>query len=149
VATTIDVDRWSAFALLGDLDQHWRFAGDFVDVLVLEGPPHRRVGGLLRIQGPLGIHRLVSTRVLVARAPTSIAGEATAGCKTAARIVWRLTACPSGTTVELSVTVLRAGLLDRVLLGLARSWLRRQLAGTVRRFAAAATRAPDRDRRVA
>jgi hypothetical protein len=138
VTTAIDVDRWSAFGLLSDLDEHSRFAGDFVDVLALDGPSGARAGGLLRIRGPLGIRRVVSTRLVAARAPMLLSGQATAGPKTTARISWRLARCSSGTTVELSVTVLRATVVDRVLLSLGRAWLRRQLAGTLRRFAVAA-----------
>jgi hypothetical protein len=52
------------------------------------------------------------------RAPVSLAGLATAGSETTARITWRLEPCSSGTSVELTVVVRRLGIVDRALLGL-------------------------------
>jgi hypothetical protein len=147
---TAPISRPSAFSLLADFDEHWRFAGDFVDVLGLYGPPGARTGALLRLRGPFGLRRTVRTRLVHVHAPATLVGRATAGRGTSARIAWALTASPLGITVELTVTDLRARGLDRALLRLGgRRWLRGQLAGTVQRFSAAAAERPHQHRRAA
>jgi hypothetical protein len=139
VRTSTSADRWETFGLLAELDQHWRFAGDFVDVLRLDGPAGARTGGVLRVRGPLGIRRTATTCLVSARAPCTLQGTATTAHGTSAWIDWTLSDAPSGTIVELTVTIVHAGTLDRVLLALGgRAWLRRQLAATLRRVSTAA-----------
>jgi hypothetical protein len=139
VTTTIFADCWNAFALLADLDEHWRFAGDFVDVLQLEGPAGARTGGQLRVRGPLGIRRTVTTHLVSARTRCTLEGTAATRSGTTAHVAWTLSRARSGTLVELVVTIVHAGPLDRTLLHLGgRAWLRRQLAATLQRFSTAA-----------
>ena len=136
---SISADCWNAFALLADLDQHWRFAGGFVDVLELDGAAGARTGGLLRVRGPLGMQRTVTTRLVSARARCILEGTAATRSGTTAHVAWTLSRARSGTIVELSVVIVHAGPLDRTLLNLGgRAWLRRQPAATLERFATAA-----------
>jgi hypothetical protein len=141
--SVMPVDHARAFSLLADLDEHWRFASDFVDVIELYGPAGARQGGLLRLRGPFGLRRTVRTRLVHASAPGVLAGVATAGRHTTASIAWHLAPSPFGVTVELKVTIVHAGRLDRALLRFGgRRWLRRQLATTVQRFSFAAQEVP-------
>ena len=143
VTKMIDADRWDSFRLLADLGQHWRFAGQFVDVLNLDGPPGARTGAVLRLHGPLGLRRTLTTRLVRARAPCTLEGTAATGSGTRASIAWTMSAATPGTIVELSVTIVPTGTLDRALLRRAgRAWLRRQLTATLERFSTEAAHKP-------
>jgi hypothetical protein len=129
------------FALLGDLREHWRLAGRWIDVLSLDrstsAPGPGPDGGLVRMRGPLGIGRTVRTRVVRAEPVRRLEGVAEVGRRTRARISWTLTELHGSTEVSLAATVEEAGLIDRLLLAVGgRAWLRRRLAATLARLSA-------------
>ena len=124
------------FEFLSDLENHWRIAGAFVQVVALEGPPGRRHGGLVRMRGPLGIHRLARTRVLSASSPREMLGRAELSGGTTATVRWSLWPATEGTRVELAALVETTGPLDRLLLAAGgRAWLRRRFAGALDQLA--------------
>ena len=106
------------FAFLADLENHWRLAGPYVEVLELEGPPGGRRGGRVKIRGPLGLGRMAQTRVLSAEGPSAISGEARIGRSTSAAVSWSLTDSRNGTRVDLRARIERLGLLDRLALAM-------------------------------
>jgi hypothetical protein len=73
----IAIDPETAFALLSDLDNHWRLADRFVDVLRLRGPFGARHGGEIRIKGPLGVRRTARTTITATRLPVADHGHCT------------------------------------------------------------------------
>jgi hypothetical protein len=140
----IAIDPETAFALLSDLDNHWRLADRFVDVLRLRGPFGARHGGEIRIKGPLGVRRTARTTITATRSPLLITGTAQFGRKTTAQVSWSLHPNPGGLQVELAVDELSTGPLDRVLLAIGgRRWLGRRLAAALNQLACQlATEAP-------
>lgn len=131
--------RERAFALLADLDVHWRLAGRWVEVLELDGPVGGRRGGRVVVRGPAGLRRTVATRIDAVEPPGAVLGTARAGARTSVEVAWRLDEVAGGaaTRVTLRLDVRRAGPLDRLVLALGgRWWLRRQLAGALDRLAA-------------
>jgi hypothetical protein len=128
------------FAYLSDLENHWRLADRWIEVVSLERPPGAgpeapAVGGTVRMRGPLGLGRTAATKVLSARPPGSIAGSAELG-RTLARVSWTLADREGQTDVTLAAGVERAGPLDGLLLRLGgRIWLRRRFASVLERLA--------------
>lgn len=119
------------FAFLADLENHWLLADRFVEVLTLERPlgggPAR--GGTVRMRGPLGLGRTARTRVVEAAPASAIAGTASVGGRTEARVRWTLTPAPRGTRVRLEATIERLGRAEAVLLAAGgRRWLERRFA---------------------
>jgi hypothetical protein len=126
----VPVGRETVFAFLAELGNHWRLADRWIEVVSLDGDS----GGVVRMRGPLGLRRTARTRVLAARPPESLEGEAVLGA-TRARVCWRLEPDGAGTRVTLSAEVLESGRLDRVLLAAGgRLWMRRRLGATLRRL---------------
>jgi hypothetical protein len=128
------------FAFLADLENHWRLAGRYVEVLELEGPPGGRQGGRVRIRGPLGLGRTARTEVLSADEPSGLSGKASIGDSTSAAVSWSLSDSRDGTRVELRARTERLGLLDRLVLAIGGTRvLRRMFDSTLeslaRRFA--------------
>ena len=120
--------RVEIFAFLSDLENHWLLTDRFVEVRSLDrdGPGAPARGGEVRVRGPLGTRRTVSTQVTDIKNPTRITGEARAG-DTLARVQWRLEG-DAPTRVTLAITVERASLPDRLLLGAGGGlWLGRRL----------------------
>jgi hypothetical protein len=114
------------FAFLHDLDNHWLLADRFIEVVHLDGGGE---GGKVRLRGPLGLGRTVTTRVVTAEPVSSIVGTADLSGGTQATVRWTLTPIEGGTQVELAAYVERAGALDRLLLAMgARRWLRRRFS---------------------
>ena len=121
------------FAFLADLGNHWIVADRFVEVIDLHRPGGIRAeGGEVRLRGPLGVRRTVTTRVVAAKAPRLLIGTAELGSGTRARVSWALAGHLESTRVRLAASVERAGALDRALLALGgRWWLRRRFAATL------------------
>jgi uncharacterized protein YndB with AHSA1/START domain len=122
------------FAFLSELANHWRLLDSHVEVLELDGAPADRA--VVRLRGPLGVRRTVSTRVTAAREPRLIIGTAELGAGTRARVSWTLAGRLGNTRVRLAAEVEHAEPLDRMLLALGgRSWLRRRFAFGLERLA--------------
>jgi hypothetical protein len=138
--TTISVNRSvsgppaTVFEFLADLDNHSALSDDNLVLVRLDGPPDSRTGGVIELRGPLGLRRVVKTRLEKLTAQGQITGLARAGDGTAARVTWTIAEHPAGANVELTVDVLEATAADRLLLILTRRWLRRRLAATVDRL---------------
>ena len=121
------------FAFLADLGNHWIVADRFVEVVDLHRPNGSQAeGGEVRLRGPMGVRRTVTTRVVAAKAPRLLIGTAEMGPGTRARVSWALAGHLDATRVRLAATVERATLLDRALLALGgRWWLQRRFAATL------------------
>jgi hypothetical protein len=126
------------FALLSDLAQHWRMAGDWVEVVSLEPPGAPAQGAVVRLRGPLGLTRTARTRVDVAEPHTRLAGHAQTANGTRAAVEWNLRpGREEGTLVDLSVELADARVADRALWALVgRAWTRSRLAATLAHLAA-------------
>jgi len=122
------------FAFLSDLANHWRLMGREVDVLELDGtPPDQAV---VRLCGPVGVRRVVHTRVTASKNPRLIIGSAELGDSTRARVSWTLGGRLGDTRVRLAAEVEHASAFDRLLLTLGgRAWLRRRFAFALERLA--------------
>lgn len=129
----IPADCGDVFGLLLDLENHWRIAGRFVEVVELDGPSGARTGGRVRIRGPLGVRRTARTQVDFARPVEEMGGSAEVGRATSADVRWLLRPHAGGAQVTLAASIRHAGRLDRVLLGLGGiAWLRRRFADALR-----------------
>jgi uncharacterized protein YndB with AHSA1/START domain len=138
---TVPARPETIFEFLSDLENHWRIADRFVEVVDLEGPDGARHGGRVRMRGPLGIHRTATTRVVSAQPVDRMRGRAELGWGTAAEVRWTLTPAGEGTVVELAATVESTGLLDRALLALGgRRWLAGRFSSALDRLADAVAR---------
>jgi hypothetical protein len=121
--------REELYSLLADLRSHWQLAGGWVQPLEL-----REDGGTVRVRGPLGLHRTITTMLTEARPPECVAGEASIGT-TRAAIQWLLEPDGDATLVTLRADVLHAGPIDRALLALGgRAWMRGRFAATLKRL---------------
>ncbi len=124
------------FALLEDLAQHWRMAGDWVEVVSLEPPIAPAQGAVVRLQGPLGLRRTARTRVDIAEPNARLAGHAQTANGTRAAVEWTLRPARGGTMADLCVGLGDARLADRVLWALVgRAWTQRKLAATLEHLA--------------
>lgn len=121
------------FGFLDDLGNHWIVADRFVEVVHLHRPAGVRAeGGVVRLRGPFGVRRTVTTRVAAVRPPRLLIGTAEVGDGTRARVSWALAEHRGETRVRLAARVERASRLDRVLLACGgRWWLRRRFAATL------------------
>jgi catechol 2,3-dioxygenase-like lactoylglutathione lyase family enzyme len=143
IAATRDVpaDAHEVFGYLSSLENHWRLADRWIDVVSLgrgpgaspDEPPDR---GEVTIRGPLGVQRTATTRVMDVDPPRSMAGSARIGRRTAATVTWSLDDRGGETRVRLTAEVGDATPLDRILLALGgRAWLQRRFASVLRRLA--------------
>jgi hypothetical protein len=121
------------FEFLCDLGNHWRLADRHVKVVSLDGDND---GGVVRVQGPLGLHRTARTHVTATRKPRLIIGTAELDGGTRARVSWTLAGRMSQTRVRLAANVEDAAPLDRLLLALGgRAWMRRMFRHTLGQLA--------------
>lgn len=132
----VPVAPGAVFAFLADLGNHWQIADGMVEVISIDGPRSSTV----RLTGPLGVHRTARTSVEDAIPPGAQGGPSAAGAgalvgiaevgsRTRAEVRWRLQPEGGGTRVRLSADVVRATVLDRVLLALGGgAWLRRRFS---------------------
>jgi hypothetical protein len=109
----VDLAAEDVFAFLEHLPNHWRLEPRFAEVAVL-GPS----SGLVRLRGPLGVSRVVSTRVEATVPPRRHEGTARTGSRTVGRIRWSIIPSARGCRVTLSGRVERASRGDRWLLAL-------------------------------
>lgn len=125
----VPLPRAELYDRLADLRGHWQLAGRWVEPVEL-----RDDGGVVRVRGPLGLHRTIHTTLTVLRPPERVAGEAVIGT-TRAEIQWLLGEDGAGTIVTLHAEVVQAGPLDRALLALGGAWwMRTRFAATLERL---------------
>jgi len=131
----VEAPQEEVFDFLADLENQWRLADRFIEVLTLE----REAGGPAHCgRGPLGVRRMAATRVLAADPAQQMVGVAELGCRTRAFVRWKLSEGEGGTRVWLEATVDRTGWLDRLLLVLGgRAWLQRRFWAVLDRLAEA------------
>jgi hypothetical protein len=137
-AALVSAPPETVFGFLADLENHWRVADRFVEVLELNRPSDAPAdGGTVRVRGPLGLRRTVVTRVVAAREPRLLIGTAEVRGGTRARVSWSLAGHLESTRVRLAVAVERATPLDRLMLRLGgRRWLERRFERTLENLAA-------------
>ena len=121
------------FAFLADLGNHWMVADRFVSVVDLHGPEQGPAdGGVVRLRGPLGVRRTVTTRVVASKPSRLLIGTAEIEGGTRARVSWSLAEHRGATRVRLAAAIERASALDRLLLRVGgRAWLQRRFDATV------------------
>jgi hypothetical protein len=138
----VESPQGELFDFLADLENHWRLADRFIDVLTLEREADGRAhGGRVRMRGPLGVRRTAATQVLAADPPHQMLGLAEVGPRTRAFVRWKLRGGEGGTRVRLEATIDRVGWLDRVLLVLGgRAWLERRFSAVLGRLAESPSR---------
>jgi hypothetical protein len=137
-AALVNAPPEAVFGFLADLENHWRLAGRFVEVVDLHRPAGGGPadGGRVRVRGPLGMRRTVTTRVVAARSPRLMIGTAEIGTGTRARVSWSLAGHLGSTRVRLAAAIERTGRVDGLLLALGgRAWLRRRFELTLERLA--------------
>lgn len=136
-AALVPASPEDVYAFLSDLRNHWRLADRFVEVLTLESSDGGRAdGGRVRVRGPLGIRRTVTTRVVAAREPRLMIGTAELASGTRARVSWTIAGRLGASRVRLAAELEGARPLDRVLLAAGgRWWMRRRFASTLERLA--------------
>jgi uncharacterized protein YndB with AHSA1/START domain len=128
----VDASAEAVFDFLADLENHWRLAGEGIQVLDLMGPPGARTGGRVRLRGPLGIGRVVSTAVIAAEQPERMTGSAELGRRTHATVTWTLREEAGRLHVALEARVEGVSLGDQILLALGgRRWLERLFQRTL------------------
>ncbi|GAB2840933.1 hypothetical protein GCM10027176_50960 [Actinoallomurus bryophytorum] len=106
-----------------------------------------RLGATIVIRGPLGIHRTVQTTITCLRPARGVGGTATIGRQTVAHVHWTIHAAGDRSHVTLTATIVRTGMVDRLLLAAGgRRWLARSfhrvltlLSATIRTAAPDAT----------
>jgi hypothetical protein len=133
----VDARRHEVFEFLADLENHWRLADRFIEVLTLERDEVGRAhGGRVRMRGPLGVRRTAATQVLAADPAQRLVGVADVGRRTRAFVRWKLTDGDGRTEVRLEAMIDRVGWLDRLLLLLGGdTWLKRRFAAVLDRLA--------------
>jgi len=133
----VDARRDEVFDFLADLENHWRLADRFIEVLTLEREAGGRAhGGRVRMRGPLGVRRTAATEVLDADPPQQLVGVAEVGRRTRAFVRWKLYDSDGATRVRLEATIDRLESLDRLLLLLGgRRWLERRFGSVLDRLA--------------
>jgi hypothetical protein len=116
---------------LADLRNHARLAPGSVRVLSLERQQDLSSQAVVRLRGPLGIHRSAVTELLPP-AGSTIAGRAKIGDHTLADVAWTVQAADPGSVVTLCATVEAASTIDSVLLSFgARRWVAKQFAAAL------------------
>ncbi len=132
-AALIPAPPEEVFEFLCDLANHWRLAGRHLTVVSLSDGGD---GGVVRINGPLGMRRTARTQVTASRQPRLMIGIAELEGGTRARVSWTLAGRMNQTRVRLAADVEHASALDRLLLALGgRLWMRRVFRHALARLA--------------
>lgn len=120
------------FALLSDIDLHWRLSSRFevVELRTVKGIPER--GAYIRVHGPLGITRMIETAVTEIVAPVRVAGTARSG-NSCGRVSWECELVDATTTdVTVRIDFDRLSRHERLLVAVAGPlWLAGELARTL------------------
>lgn len=140
---TIAAAPSEVFGLLGDLDRHRELTDRGIRILELQGPPGRRTGGLVELNGPVGLTRLARTEVRGAEPHSRLWGIAQTPDGAQASLEWRVSPHGELTRVEVRLDVRARKLRDRVLLHLGgRAWLRARLRAALDRLVQVAAPQP-------
>jgi carbon monoxide dehydrogenase subunit G len=124
----------AVFRFLSDLNNHWRLAGGWIDVVELDDGG--ATGGRVRMHGPLGLHRTARTSVADAQPNHVMHGKAELSGGTLARIGWELNEDAGGTAVRLTADVEPLAPIDRLLLMAGgRAWMQRKFERILERLA--------------
>ncbi|HEV2812191.1 MAG TPA: SRPBCC family protein [Solirubrobacteraceae bacterium] len=135
VSADVPAPAERVFRRLSDLDAHRDLASPGIEVLSLHGRRGARTGGLVRLNGPLGVRVMARTRVCDAQFPRLLSGEAATPDGTTASLAWHLEPRGRATTVAVVLTARPRSARHRALLALGgRVWLRRHLATAIRRL---------------
>ena len=106
------------FDFLADHRKHRRLARRLLELDELGED-----GGTIRLKGPLGLSRMVQTRVLEVERPVRVAGRADLRGGTVGLVAWDIRPSGSGSIVRLSAEVPDASPWDRLFLALGgRAW---------------------------
>ena len=126
----------AVFRELSDLDAHRELATPYMEILDLHGPRGARTGGLVQLNGPLGVQKTARTAVRSARYPYELSGRAWDSDGSASTLTWRLAPDDDHTIVTVELTVRPGSARDAPLLAAGgRAWLRRCLATAIDRLA--------------
>ena len=109
----------AVYGFLEPLANHALFTGRR---LRLEGVSADGLGARIAIRGPLGIRRTAHTKVTNLEPPSRFGGTAAVGRRTMAYVHWGIDRAGAGSRVTLTATIVRAGVLDRLLLALGGKW---------------------------
>lgn len=140
VSADVPAPAETVFRHLSDLDAHRHLASPGIEVLSLHGRRGARTGGVVRLNGPLGVRLTARTRVRTAEFPHLLSGEADTRDGTTASLAWHLEPRGPETTVAVVLTARPRSARHRALLALGgRLWLRRRLATAIRRLGRDAT----------
>jgi hypothetical protein len=119
----IEVTAETVYGFLSHLPNHQRMGGR---QFRLDAFAADRLGARIVICGPLGIRRTVETTITCLHPPRGLGGTAAVGRRTIAHVHWTIRAAGERSHVALTMTVLRTGVLDRLLLAAGgRRWLAR------------------------
>jgi hypothetical protein len=119
----IEVPAKTVYDFLSQLPNHQKMGGHRfrLDTLAPD-----RLGATIVICGPLGIHRTVQTTITDLHPARGVGGTATVGRRTTAHVHWTIHADGQRSHVALTATMVRTGMLDRLLLATGgRKWLTR------------------------
>jgi hypothetical protein len=120
------------FERLAKLENHWALADRWVEVVSLNGGGD---GGVVRLNGPLGLSRTVVTTVDRVEPSRLIEGTARIGGHTTGRVSWMLAGEGGSSRVTLKAELEQAGPLDLMVWSLGgRHWLERRLRVTLERL---------------
>jgi uncharacterized protein YndB with AHSA1/START domain len=126
----------AVFRELSDLDAHRELAAPHIEIVDLHGPPGARTGGVVRLNGPLGVQKTARTAVRSATFPHELSGKAWDGDGSSGTLTWRLAPDDERTLVTAELTVRAGSARDALLLAAGgRAWLRRCLTTAIGRLA--------------
>jgi hypothetical protein len=119
----MEIPAETVYGFLSHLPNHQRMGGRRFR---LEAFAADRLGARIVICGPLGIRRTVETTITCLHPSRGVGGTAAVGRRTIAHVRWTIRAAGERSYVALTMTVLRIGVLDRLLLAAGgRRWLAR------------------------
>ncbi|MGI9020255.1 MAG: SRPBCC family protein [Solirubrobacterales bacterium] len=131
---SVPVAREELFERLARLENHWALADRWVEVMSLNGGGD---GGVVRLNGPLGLSRTARTTVDRLEPPNLIEGTAAIGDGTRGRVRWTFEPEGNATRVTLRAELVEASSLDRAVWDLGgRGWLESRLRVTLERLRA-------------
>lgn len=139
VAGSVAAAPEAVFCELSDLDAHRQLAAPHIVIEDLHGPRGARTGGVVRLNGPLGVRIRARTAVRSARFGRELSGTVRTDAGTTGTLTWRLEPRGEQTLVTVQLTAEPRNLLDQCLLRAGgQRWLRRRLRTAIGRLGAGA-----------